>query len=84
MPAGVDRGGSFGHGSAPPCAGVPRNWMRAPAPGIALRRDPAESSPVGGGSATSKTGRRDRGNALAWIAAAGLGLALWLTRGHVG
>ena len=38
----ADRGGSFGRNK--PTA---RNWMRAGAPGIALRWAPAESSPIG-------------------------------------
>jgi sortase A len=41
----VDRGGSFGRNGA-----APRNWLRASAPGIAVRFRPAESSPIGSGA----------------------------------
>jgi sortase A len=64
----VDRGGSFGR----PETG-PRNWMRAAPPGIARRTRPAESSPVGGGESP-----RAQRRALSWIAAASVGLGLWL------
>lgn len=44
MTTAVDRGGPFIRSEAPP-----RNWMRAAAPGIAVRLPADESSPIGGG-----------------------------------
>ncbi|MFO1413585.1 MAG: class GN sortase [Burkholderiales bacterium] len=43
MNSATDRGGPFVRQEA-----VPRNWMRASAPGIAFRFPPDESSPIGG------------------------------------
>jgi sortase A len=68
----ADRGGPFGHlGTA---RGVPRNWMRASPPGIALRFRKAESSPVDG--VASRTLRRRAALKRAAVACLILGLAL--------
>ena len=83
MHTAADRGGPFGRGGVRPGATVPRNWMRAKAPGIAFRRLPVESSPVGSGGTALENRPRDRQSALACVAALGLGLALWLTRDRV-
>jgi len=68
----ADRGGCIGRDGADA-----RNWMRAPAPGIAARCRPAESSPVGSGvvarPALAARQRRARWRALiAILGAAGL------------
>jgi len=56
--------------------------MRASAPGIALRRLPAESSPVGGGRAAWPLTARDPERVPRWTAALVLGLLVWLFRDH--
>ncbi|MEP7183919.1 MAG: hypothetical protein ABI886_17210 [Betaproteobacteria bacterium] len=77
----ADRGGPFGRELAAPGAVPPRNWMRAPAPGIAAKRPAAESSPVGGGRAAFSVSSPASRRAAGAVVAAGLGLALWLAAG---
>jgi hypothetical protein len=58
--------------------------MRASAPGIALRRHPAESSPVGSSDAPHPRGAPARGRIPAWLMAASLGVALCIVRATTG
>ncbi len=83
MDAAAERGGPFGRGDTTPGAAVPRNWMRAAAPGIAFRRHSAESSPVASGRAAWALTAHDRGRVSRWMATLVLGLIVWLFRDRV-
>jgi hypothetical protein len=80
MQAAAERGGPFGHGDTAPAPVVPRNWMRAAAPGIAFRRRSAESSPVGSSRAAWPRTAHDRGRVPRRMVARVLGLCVWLVR----
>jgi len=68
----ADRGGSFGRNGQ-----EARNWMRASPPGIAFRRRPAESSPIGSDAdprreRAARSGRLRRLALILLLAGAGL------------